>query len=88
MRPSASIANTTHAVLQGWPIFEQRWTRLIESCSNSELQSLAGNAFPGTVIASLVGSLVFAIDWAEEGADSFTDRNAVQSAMDLLDACR
>ena len=75
--------------LQGWPIFAPRWSRMLASASSGtvDLQSLAGNAFPGTVIGALFLATVFACDIAcSSQADPFTDQDAVRSALELLGA--
>ncbi len=69
---------------EGWPIFAARFSGMIENYCSSEMQSLAGNAFPGTILISLVAALVFSCDWSSGTEDTFTDGAAVQDALRLL----
>ena len=60
---------------------------MLASAGTVDLQSLAGNAFPGTVIGALFLATVFACDIAcSSQADPFTDQDAVRSALELLGA--
>ena len=45
-------------MLQGWQIFNPKWATLLQGTPDRLCQSLAGNAFSGTVIMALVSSLL------------------------------
>ena len=57
------VVGVESMMLQGWPALHPPWEGLLNQYSdNSFRQSLAGNAFAGSVIMSLVASLLFAVD--------------------------
>ena len=81
-------------MFQGWPIFHPRWSEHLDIYrrDNTTLQSLAGNAFPGTVIIAIMAAFVFALDFDASGDEQtganpeevYTTDAAATSAMDLL----
>ena len=82
-------------MLQGWPILHPRWQELLALYTNDNafLQSLAGNAFPGTVIQAIMAAVIFALDFnpespAEEPEDVCTSSEATVAALDLLKSLR
>ena len=58
------LAGAEALLLQGWPIFNPKWATLLQGTPERLCQSLAGNAFSGTVIMALVSSLLFGVDGA------------------------
>lgn len=78
-------------MFQGWPVMHPRWAPLLAKYENSLKQSLAGNAFAGTVVLSLMTCLLFTLEWNEDAphtwADEvYTDREVSESAVSLLSA--
>ena len=79
-RPIVGIESLS---LQGWPALGEEWQFLVDRFPSDALhQSLAGNAFPGTVVLALVAALLFAAD----GSDGWTqalhsDRHATRDAL-------
>lgn len=76
-------------MLQGWPVFRPCWRGLVDAHTDTVRQSLAGNAFAGTVIVSLMSSLLFALDWTDDAPadwskEIYTDGEASTAAMSLL----
>lgn len=75
-------------MFQGWPACQPRWATLIRKMSDRDLFSLAGNAFPGTVIVALLCAFTFACEYEsyrdDDASDVFTDSASVAFAMDLL----
>ena len=55
-------------MIQGWPVDDARLEAFVDKHSNLFLQDLAGNAFPGTVIAAILVAVLFAAD-AKESQD-------------------
>lgn len=70
--------------IQGWPIFSVKWSNMLSDYSDRFLGNLAGNAFPGTVIAAIINALVFSIDSADTNDGSSTTRGACDEALTLL----
>lgn len=77
-------------MIQGFPIFERKWEPLLRDFGDIVLlQSLAGNAFPGTVVIAFSCAAIFATDWNAEGPDDwstevYTDKESADAAMDLF----
>ena len=73
---------------QGWPVLDPRFRSLtLEGTrDNKFFQGLAGNAFPGTVVAALLIAMVFAMDVKAGGAGRavVTDGADAEQAADFL----
>ena len=85
------ILGVESMMLQGWPILHPRWQEhlALYSNDNAMLQSLAGNAFPGTVIQAILAAMLFGLDFEveEKLEDVCTSAEAIASAFDLLNSC-
>ena len=82
-------------MLQGWPIFHPDWQEHLALYNNDNalLQSLAGNAFPGTVIQAIMAAVIFALDFnselpEEEPEHVCMSTQAAAAAFDLLKSCK
>ena len=73
-------------MLQGFPIFADEFDALRDEYQqkhNGFLIDLAGNAFPATVVASIVMALMFSFEWVQEDGHA-----AASSRADCLAAVR
>ena len=72
--------------LQGWPIFDERFKKLLEEESNCMHQDLAGNAFPTTCLTACILALIFAAElkYAEENEVEVSTDSEVKAAMALM----
>ena len=56
-------------LLNGFPVGENRFEKLISETKPSFLHDLGGNAFASTVVVSLVAAVLFAVDLKQEGSN-------------------
>ena len=61
--------------LQGWPVLHPAWSHVMQKYNDKQLQDLAGNAFPLTIIEGLITAVTFAAS-SHQTEDSPTAEDA------------
>ena len=69
--------------LQGLDVGNLR-PRLLQKYSNNFMMNLAGNMFSGTVVMSVLASLVLSKEWKTDGEAPETDAGDVDAALALF----
>ena len=72
--------------LQGWPLMDPKYASLLQEFEDSKLMTLAGNAFPVTVICSILCGMMFSYSSHREASDQAwqSGLEEVASASQLL----
>ena len=74
--------------IQGWPVLHERFREAHAGKESPFLMSLAGNAFPGTIIVVIICAMAFAAEGVGDEHASSVDGSSAAASIALLQKAR